>query len=136
MTDWQHDTKQMAAAIAERPVHGFRRMVGYRTTIWQERYSEVVLDIDPRHDNSHGIVHGGVYAALLDAAFGGAVAHCNVPGRTRLAVTISLQTTYLSSARSGVLTARGRVIGVEGKIATCAGEVTLDDGTLLSLIHI
>ena len=67
---------------------------------------------------------------MLDAAFGGAVAFCGMPGRTRLAVTISLQTKYLSSARTGILTAKGRVVGVEGKVATCAGEVWLDDGTL------
>lgn len=122
--------EQMAARIAQRPIHGFRRMLGYKTTVWKERYSEVVLTIDERHDNSHGIVHGGVYAAMLDAAFGGAVAYCGVPGRTRLAVTITLQTTFMASAKRGLLTATGRVVGVEGRVATCAGEVRLDDGTL------
>ena len=130
MAEQKQTPEQMAEAIAKRPVHGFRRTIGYKTTVWAERYSEVILEIDGRHDNSHGIVHGGVYATLLDAAFGGAVAFCGVPGRTRLAVTITLQTKYLSSARRGVLTAKGRVIGVEGKVATCAGEVWLDDGTL------
>lgn len=115
---------------AVRPIHGFRRMMGYKTTVWRDRYSEVELEIDSRHDNSHGIVHGGVYAALLDAAFGGAVAYCGVPGRTRLAVTIQLQTIYMAPARRGVLTALARVIEVEGRIATCEGEVRLDDGTL------
>ena len=113
-----------------RPIHGFRRMMGYKTTVWRDRYCEVTLTIDERHDNSHGIVHGGVYAALLDAAFGGAVAFCDVPERARLAVTINLQTTYLASAKRGVLTASARVLGVEGRVATCSGEVRLDDGTL------
>lgn len=123
------------AALADkistvRPIHGFRRMMGYRTTVWRDRYSEVELVIDDRHDNSHGIVHGGVYAALLDAAFGGAVAYCGVPGRTRLAVTIQLQTVYMAPARRGVLRASARVIAVEGRVAVCEGEVRLDDGTL------
>lgn len=115
---------------AHRPIHGFRRMMGYKTTVWRDRYCEVALEIDERHDNSHGIVHGGVYAALLDAAFGGAVAFCSAPGRTRLAVTIQLQTVYMAPAKRGVLTASARVIEVEGRVATCAGEVRLDDGTL------
>ncbi len=119
-----------AAMIAARPVHGFRRNLGYTTTKWSDRFSEVQLVIDGRHDNSHGIVHGGVYAAMLDAAFGGAVAFCSVPGRTRLAVTITLQTIFMASAKSGTLTATGRVIGVEGRVATCVGEVRRDDGTL------
>lgn len=121
---------EIEAIRAARPAHGFRRMLGYKTTVWRERYSEVELEIDSRHDNSHGIVHGGVYAALLDAAFGGAVAYCGVPGRIRLAVTIQLQTVYMAPAKRGVLTAKARVIGVEGRIATCEGEVLLDDGTL------
>ncbi len=112
-----------------RPIHGFRRTVGYQTKVWAERYSEITLAIDGRHDNSHGMVHGGIYAALLDAAFGHAVAYCGTPGRTRLAVTITLQITYLAPAKAGVLTAKGRVLGVEGRVATCAGEVWLDDGT-------
>ena len=120
----------MEAMIAARPVHGFRRNMGYRTTVWSERYSEVELRVDHRHDNNQGVVHGGVYAAMLDAAFGGAVAFCGIPGRRRLAVTINLLTTYMASAKQGILTAKGRVIGVEGRIATCAGEVVLDDGTV------
>ena len=104
----------MEAMIAARPVHGFRRNMG----------------VDHRHDNNQGVVHGGVYAAMLDAAFGGAVAFCGIPGRRRLAVTINLLTTYMASAKQGILTAKGRVIGVEGRIATCAGEVVLDDGTV------
>ncbi len=123
-------TAAMDALIAARPVHGFRRNLGYKTTKWSDRFSEVQLVIDHRHDNSHGIVHGGVYAAMLDAAFGGAVAYCSTPGRMRLAVTITLQTIFMASAKRGVLTASGRVLGVEGKVATCAGEVRLDDGTL------
>ena len=130
MADYKQSPEEMAAAIAKRPVHGFRRTIGYKTTVWSDRYSEVTLETDSRHDNSHGIVHGGVYATLLDAAFGGAVAFCGTPGRTRLAVTITLQTTYMKPARRGILTAKGRVLGVEGKVATCAGEIWLDDGTL------
>lgn len=116
-------------------LHGFRRLVGYQTKVWTERYAEMTLTIDGRHDNSHGIVHGGIYASLLDSAFGHAVAYCGVPGRTRLAVTISLQTTYLSPAGAGTLTASGRVISVDGRVATCTGEIRLDDGTLCAIGH-
>ena len=119
-----------AGSTQQKPSHGFRRLIGYQTKVWSEHYGEVTLAIDDRHDNSHGIVHGGVYATLLDAAFGHAVAFCGVPGRTRLAVTITLQTTYLAPARRGVLTGIGRVLHVEGRVATCAGEIHLDDGTL------
>ena len=112
-----------------RPIHGFRRTIGYESKVWAERYGEVTLAIDGRHDNSHGRVHGGIYAALLDAAFGHAVAFCSTPERTRLAVTITLQITYLAAAKSGVLTAKGWVLDVTGRVASCRGEVWVDDGT-------
>ena len=130
MTDPQQPGRPPGSGLQQKPSHGFRRLLGYDTKIWADRYGEVTLAIDGRHDNSHGIVHGGVYASLLDAAFGHAVSYCGVPGRTRLAVTTSLQTTYLAPARAGILTAIGRVLHVEGRIATCTGEVRLDDGTL------
>ena len=130
MTDQQQPDAPVNLGPNQKPSHGFRRLLGYQTQVWAERYGEVTLTIEPKHGNSHGIVHGGVYAALLDAAFGHAVAYCGVPGRTRLSVTITLQTTYLASARTGVLTAKGRVLGVEGRVATCSGEVWLGDGTL------
>jgi uncharacterized protein (TIGR00369 family) len=118
------DNAAAAAANLGRPIHGFRRTVGYQTKVWAERYAEITLAIDGRHDNSHGMVHGGIYAALLDAAFGHAVAFCSTPGRTRMSVI-----TYLAPAKAGMLTAKGRVLGVEGRVATCAGEVWLDHGT-------
>ena len=128
MTDQQGPP---ATAVGDlRPALGFRQTIGYRTTVWRHCYSEVQLALDPRHDNTLGLAHGGVYCTLLDVAFGGAVAFCGIPGRARVAVTVSLQTKFLSAARRGTLTAKGRVIAVEGKVATCEGEIVLDDGTL------
>jgi uncharacterized protein (TIGR00369 family) len=113
-----------------RPVHGFRRIVGYETRVWRHRYAEIALAIDGRHDNSHGNVHGGVYCTLLDSAFGHAVAFCGVPGRTRLAVTITLQTTYLAPAKAGLLVAKAWVLDVTGRVATCRGEIWVNETTL------
>ena len=101
----------------------FRGLVGYTTKVWSENYGEIELAIDQRHANSLGIVHGGVFATLLDAAMGHAVGWCRVPGNVRSAVTISLTTTFLAQAKAGTLTARGRVVGISGRIATVSGEV-------------
>lgn len=108
----------------------FRKLVGYTTKVWSENYGEIELEIDERHSNSLDIVHGGVFVTLLDAAMGHAVAWCRVPGNVRSAVTISLTTTFLAPAKSGILVARGRVVGVSGRIATVQGEVVDHDGNL------
>lgn len=109
---------------------GFRQLVNYRTKVWREGYGEVELELGPQHMNSLGIVHGGIYCALLDVAMGHAVAFCTVPGHTRYSTTVALSTNFLRGAKGGVLTAVGRIESVDGRAATGTGEVRDADGTL------
>ena len=46
------------------------------------------------------------------------------------AVTVSLTTTFLASARSGRVIARGVVTGQQGRMVTLTGEVVDGDGTV------
>lgn len=111
---------------------GFRTLLGYRTRVWSENYGEVELELASQHMNSIGIVHGGVYATLLDAAIGHAVSFCAVPGNARYSTTVSLTTTFLKSVKSGTLVAAGRVMSIEGRLATCTAEVRDQTGALLA----
>jgi uncharacterized protein (TIGR00369 family) len=111
----------------------FRQLVGYTTRVWREGYGEVELVVRDEHHNSMGIVHGGVYATMLDAAFGHACAWCAVEGHARSAVTVSLTTTFVASAKSGVIVARGRITGQDGRAVTLTGEVVDADGTLCAV---
>jgi len=111
---------------------GYRTLIGYTTKVWAENHGEVELILGPRHLNTIGLVHGGVYATLLDAAMGHAVSFCAVPGNARYSSTLSLNTIFLKSARAGVLTAIGRVHAIEGRVATCVGEVRDETGILLA----
>lgn len=111
---------------------GFRTLLGYRTRVWSENYGEVELVLGPQHMNSIGIVHGGVYATLLDAAIGHAVSYCSVPGNARFSTTVSLTTTFLKGVKSGTLVASGRVESVEGRLATCTANVRDETGALLA----
>jgi uncharacterized protein (TIGR00369 family) len=91
----------------QRKRSGYRTHLGYRTRVWREGYGEVELSIGPHHLNPLGIVHGGVYASLLDMAMGAAVCFCAMPGNARYATTVSLTTTFLASATSGTLAPSG-----------------------------
>ena len=77
-----------------------------------------------------GIVHGGIYMTLLDAAMGHACAWCRVPGNVRTAVTVSLTTTFLAVAKGRALVGQARIVDIEGRMATLTGEVVDDDGTI------
>lgn len=111
---------------------GFRILLGYRVVEWRENHAEILLDLESKHMNGLGIVHGGVYATLLDAAQGHAVTFCPVPENTRICVTISLTTSFLSPARSGTVRAIGRCIGIHDRVATAQGEMYDEAGTLLA----
>jgi len=122
-----------SANANERRRSGYRTLIGYKTRTWAENFGEVELQIGPQHLNTLDIVHGGIYATLLDAAFGHAVSFCTVPGNVRRSTTVSLTTTYLKGARGGCLVASAKVDGIEGRLATCSGEVRDEAGNLLAL---
>lgn len=117
----------------QRKRSGYRELIGYRTKAWREGYGEVELVIGPQHLNSVGIVHGGVYMSMLDVALGHAVAFCTVSGNFRFSTTVSLTTSFLKGARSGVLTAAGRIDGIQGRLATGTGEVRDETGELCAV---
>lgn len=110
---------------------GFRELVGYRVLEWRDGFAEIALDLGSQHKNRMGIIHGGVYMTILDAAMGHASTWCSVEGNTRKCVTISLTTKFLSSGQEGVLRARAFLMGNANRIATCRGEIRDNSGTLL-----
>ena len=117
----------------QRKRSGFRMLIGYRTKVWREGYGEVELPLGPQHLNSLGVVHGGIFAALLDVALGHAVSFSPVPGNTRYSTTVSLTTSFLQSVSSGTLTASGRLEGLSGRLVTASGEVRDEAGALLAV---
>lgn len=114
----------------QRKRSGFRQLVGYRTKAWREGYGEVELIIGPQHLNSVGMVHGGIYMSMLDVALGHAVSYCTVPGNFRFSTTVTLTTSFIKGARAGVLTAIGRIDGLQGRLVTGSGEVRDQTGEL------
>ena len=117
----------------QRKRSGYRQLIGYRTTAWREGFGELQLVIGPQHLNSVGNVHGGIYMSMLDVALGHAVAYCTVPGNFRFSSTVSLSTSFLKGARFGVLTATGRIDGLQGRLVTGTGEVRDEAGDLCAV---
>jgi len=109
---------------------GFRKHVGYRTTVWRENYAEIILDLEAFHGNTVGALHGGVYMTLMDAAMGQAATWCPVEGNVRRCVTISLTTSFLTAARGPRITAVTRLEGNTDRVAVCRGEIIDADGTI------
>ncbi len=85
------------------------------------------LVAEARHCNSHGIVHGGLMMTMADLCISAA----SRQGTDDLfALTISMNTDFLSSARAGeVIECRGRVLRRTGSLAFVAATMTAaEDG--------
>lgn len=109
---------------------GFRKHVGYRTTVWRDGYAEIVLDLEAFHGNTVGALHGGVYVTVMDASMGQAATWCPVEGNVRRCVTVSLSTSFLKAARGPYITAVTWLVSNSNRVAVCRGEIRDADGAI------
>jgi len=91
----------------------------------------VVGRVEARHLNINGVVHGGVYATILDTAMGGAVVSILESGEET--ATTSLYIEFLRPAQEGAqLRAEGRLVRRGRHLALVEGKLTDGQGVLLS----
>ncbi|HEV2520275.1 MAG TPA: PaaI family thioesterase [Thermoplasmata archaeon] len=115
---------------------GFHREVGFRIDPSETREGHCVVSglVEARHLNINGVVHGGVYATILDTAMGGAVV--TMLDEDETTATTSLYVEFLRPAREGqTLRARGEVVRRGRHLAFVEGNLLDGDGTRLSQAH-
>ncbi|HDZ22998.1 MAG TPA: PaaI family thioesterase [Desulfobacteraceae bacterium] len=88
---------------------------------WGESHLE--LEVQQKHFQPYGLVHGGVCASILDAAAFWAVYACfeDVVGLT----TVEIKVNYLAPVKEGRLIAKGRCIKAGKSIGL--GDATIED---------
>lgn len=124
--DWQ--------AVAQLP--GFHREVGF--TIDPSRSGPGVCTVhgkvEARHLNINGVVHGGVYATILDTAMGAAVV--TLLKEDEVTATTSLYIEFLRPSVEGqTLEARGEVVRRGRHLSFVEGNLVDGDGKRLSQAH-
>lgn len=85
------------------------------------------LEIDERHLNPHGTVHGAVPYALVDTAMGAAT--MSVLADDQWCTTVDIHTRYLAVCRNGRITATATVRRAGRRIVHLDAVVAGDDGT-------
>ena len=113
--------------------HGFHHEMGFKIDIERSGRGTCTVTgrVEPRHLNINSVVHGGVYATILDSSMGAAVLSVLGPGET--AATTSLYVEFLRAAREGdTLTARGEVLRRGQHLAFAEGNLFGEDGRRLS----
>jgi uncharacterized protein (TIGR00369 family) len=88
------------------------------------------MHVDERHKQVHGVVHGGVIAALADTA-GGLATYMACPRGTRVA-TIEMKINYLESVEGGILDAEARVVRLGAHVGVCDCDVRDESRRLIA----
>ncbi len=89
------------------------------------------LVVRDSHLRTHGILHGGMAAVMLDTAMGRAVT--TLCAAEQSAVTAQLNVNFVRPARSGdELLATGEVLHCGRQTAVTRGELRTADGTLIA----
>jgi uncharacterized protein (TIGR00369 family) len=106
------------------------RLIGFRMSVVEPRRIVMELDPDESLENTIGLLHGAVAAALLDTAMGCAISTVLPAGQA--SVTLDFKITYLRalSVRSGTVQAEGKVIKLGRQNSYSEGFVRDGKGNL------
>jgi uncharacterized protein (TIGR00369 family) len=86
------------------------------------------MEVDERHHNPMGTLHGGVYCDLADAAMGYAYAATLAEGEAF--TTVELKINFFRPVRKGRLTAEASVVRAGATLAYVECDVKDGDGRL------
>jgi uncharacterized protein (TIGR00369 family) len=94
-------------------------------------YSRLVIDVDQKHLQPFGLVHGGVFASIIDAAAFWAT-YYDIDDEHDGLTTVDLKLNYLAPATSGKLVANGRRIKMGRTLGYAEAEVRSDTDRILA----
>ncbi len=107
---------------------GFIGLIGAHTPESREGTAQLEVDVDERHLNPAGAVHGGMLATLVDATMGAAVRSA-VDGETP--ATSQLTVTYLRPGKPGRLQVTAKVSKRGESLTMCEADVEQDGKSLV-----
>ncbi len=106
------------------------KLVGMRLTSVGEGCATFEIDVDGRHWNPMGTVHGGIFCDLADGALG--MAFASTLGEGESFTTLELKVNFLKPFRKGKLRAEGKVKKRGKTIGLAECEVADEDGNLVA----
>jgi len=115
------------ASVREAP---YPKLIGMRIAVLEFDACRIDLDLEARHLQPFGIVHGGVLATLLDTATFWS-AYLRLPQGTGL-VNVDLKLNYLKSVGSGELRTEGRCLRAGRQISYAEASVRDAAGDLVA----
>ena len=112
---------------------GPQKMIGY--VLSYDKTAKILscwLDIEPKHLNLHGALHGGIIATLLDSVSGYAASLAyDETGQTPF-LSITLNSQFISSTNQGRVTAIANITGSGRKLNFVDAVLKDDKGKTLA----
>ena len=113
---------------------GFNAVNGLKIVEWTDGKASLSVDLVPGHLNPLGLVHGGLYSAMLDVALAMSGSFKPAPDDLLPGLTLSLTLQYLAPLKleDGSAMARARRTGGGKSIFFAEGMVKAPDGRLIA----
>ena len=113
---------------------GFNHSNGIMILDWQDGSASVQVELGADHLNPLGLVHGGLYATMLDVALAMCGSYRPEPEGLYPGLTLSLTTQYIAPMRldDGQALAVARRTGGGRSVFFAAGEVLAPDGRVIA----
>lgn len=111
---------------------GAQRLIGFVVDLSDGASARCWLDVDERHLNRHGVLHGGISTTLLDVASGFTVSLAHDPTGRQPVQTVTLDAQFVAPARSGRVTAAARITGGGRSLSFVAADLTDEAGRLVA----
>lgn len=110
---------------------GAQGLIGWVVEVRANQGVQLVLDVEHRHTNRHGVLHGGIMAMLLDSASGYTGSFDFDPTDLPQMLSISMTTQFLAPVTEGQkVTVTGRVTGGGRSTLFLAAELRDAQGVL------
>jgi len=106
------------------------RLIGFELKSIESGHAVFEMDVDERHHNPMGTLHGGIYCDLADAAMGFAFASTLPEGEAF--TTVELKINFLRAVRKAKLTADARVVKAGSTLGYVECEVKDQTGKLVA----
>jgi uncharacterized protein (TIGR00369 family) len=114
----------------EVPLPPIARLLGFVQKSIEPGRAVFALEVDERHHNPMGTLHGGVYCDLADAAMGYAYAATLAEGESF--TTIELKINFLRAVRKAKLTAEATVVKAGSTLGCVECDVKDQTGKLVA----
>jgi uncharacterized protein (TIGR00369 family) len=106
------------------------RLIGFSLREIEPGRALFAMNVDERHHNPMGTLHGGIYCDIADAAMG--MAYAATLGEGESFTTIELKINFLRAVRQGLLTAEGKVVKAGSTLGYVECEVKDHEGKLVA----